>query len=260
MNAIAIIRHSLQQIFGNLGAVLRISILLALIPLALMLALGLAPLFADEAAMQRAIETGSLPWGKFLLFLLVAIATAIWIAVAWHRFVLLEEQPGAVLPAWKGDRMLSYLVASIILILIGIVVAIVISLVVGLILATVLPAPTSMGGFIVVAVIAGLLIGVPIIALIMRIGPILPAAAVGERLGVGGAWEATRGATLTFAGVAVVIILISLGLEFIGARLFGRSVMLAGIWGFAVQWFNLMLGLSIATTIYGHYVQRRPLV
>jgi hypothetical protein len=260
VDAIAIVRHSLKQIFGNLGAVLRISILLALIPLAFMLALGLAPLFADEAAMQRAIETGSMPWGRFLLFLLVAIVTAIWIAVAWHRFILLEEQPGTVLPAWKGDRVWSYLVASIIVILIGIVVTIVISLVMGLILAAILPMPTTMAGLIFVTIIAGLLIGVPIIVVILRIGPILPASAVGERLGVGGAWEATRGSTLTFAGVAVVIILISLALEFIGARVFGRSVMLAGIWGFAVQWFNLMLGLSIATTIYGHYVQRRPLV
>lgn len=49
-----------------------------------------------------------------LVVLLVAVVTGLWIAVGWHRYVLLNEKP-ELLPAFRQDRMIAYFIRSLIL-------------------------------------------------------------------------------------------------------------------------------------------------
>jgi hypothetical protein len=259
MSSIAIFNHSLRQVFGNLPAVLRISLVLSLVPLVAAFALGLQDLFGDPERVRRAMAAGRFPWGAFLLFLLLSAVCAVWIAVAWHRHVLLAEDPGSLLPPLNGDRMLPYVGAVVVLVLIAIPVVIVIGLVGGLILSPFAGNVRSMGGVIVMLVLSTLLIALPIVVIMMRFGSILPAAAVGKRLTLGEAWRATGGATMTIAGVVLMLLVLGLAIDLIARQLFAPGSTPAVVWGFLLQWFNVIFGLSIATTIYGHYVEHRPL-
>ena len=36
--------------------------------------------------------------------------------------------------------------------------------------------------------------------------------------------------------------------------------LIASAWSFVSQWIVIMVGVSILTTLYGHYVEERPLV
>ena len=90
--------------------------------------------------------------------------------------------------------------------------------------------------------------------------PLLPAAAIGESLGVKAAWAATAqisGAVL----VAVLILAISaigIGLVIVFG-LFPISISLGMAMIAVLQWAYSMVGISILTTVYGISVQGRSL-
>ena len=42
--------------------------------------------------------------------------------------------------------------------------------------------------------------------------------------------------------------------------IFDRIPVVSIIWDIAVTWLVTMVGVSILTTLYGHYIQKRPLV
>jgi len=172
-----------------------------------------------------------------------------WVAVAWHRYVLLEETSGPV-PPFHGKRMLAYFFTAL---GIGLAVGLVAGLVIGLVgLLTFNLMPLF---FVAVFVI---LVGA--IWVFYRLSPLLPAAAIGESLGVKAAWAATAqisGAVL----VAVLILAISaigIGLVIVFG-LFPISISLGMAMIAVLQWAYSMVGISILTTVYGISVQGRSL-
>lgn len=260
MDAFAIIGHSLKQVFGNLSAALRISLILSLVPLAASFALGIDGFFRNPEEFQFMLQMGNVPIVSFIVFLLISLVTAIWIAVAWHRYVLLGEAPGAVVPAPNGERMLSYLGSTVILVIIGIVLGFVIGLVGGFILSALFSSVRTMTGVYIAMVVAFVVIALPILVIMTRLSLVLPAAAVGKPLGLGGSWDATRGTTGTIVVVVIVLALASLALQYIGAKILPAGSIGLMIWTFVLQWLSVIVGLSVATTLYGHYVERRPLM
>ena len=192
----------------------------------------------------------------FGLAVLVAILPAafgfLWAAVAWHRFVLLEEVPGIV-PALRGDRIGSYLWAWVRLIgpilLVGLVVAFIGSAIAAV--AAALGSP---------ALAALLLFGLNVLAVYgtLRFSLVLPAAAVGRSMGVFESWARTKEARDAILVAAALLAVLN---GVIGAA--GGALGLAGSAGtvlsLALSWFGFVLGLSILTAIYGHVVEGRPL-
>ena len=102
-----IVRHSFAMLFRNFGNALRISvgpILIALV--AGFLILGVFGSNLD--ALPQDIEQGQLPPEiafAVLLILLLFIFVSAWIAVAWHRFILLEDYPGLLPPLGRHKVM-----------------------------------------------------------------------------------------------------------------------------------------------------------
>ena len=73
-------------------------------------------------------------------------------------------------------------------------------------------------------------------------------------------WEATRGQTGTILILAVILVAFSIGLQYLASLAFTDpfslpAIVLNGV----VQWFVGMVGVSILTTLYGHFVEGRPL-
>lgn len=257
MKGVSILIHAIGMVLSNLGAALRISAVLMAIQFVLAVVLGVQFIYLgeDRSAMMMA---GTYPYAGAALVMIIQAVSALWIAVAWHRFILREEQPGAVMPTFNGAAMLSYLWGGIIFVLILLVVAIPFGILAGLIAAPMVAAGAATG-----VMIGGLLlfviVWIPVAYVSYRISPILPSAALQARIPLKEAWYATGTSGVAFVVLAVVSVLAVWVIGLPGALLGNFSSFLAFVWAFAVQWAVLLVGASVLTTIYGHYVENRPL-
>lgn len=254
--SLRIFLHSLRQVFGNLGGVLQVSGVLMLVQFGVILTIG-RPMLADETTMRQMMTDGQMPWGRMLISGLVSTVVWLWIVVGWHRFILLNERPRLV-PALNVDRMLGYFGKSL---LIGLIL-LPLALILGFVGGGIASGMVHGGGRLFPALLVmGLLVYVPLATVGMRLGTMLPGAALEPGVPVFSGWEATRGATFTILGVVILTVFFASALDFIGARLFQSPMSVpALVYGLVTQWIIAMVGASILTTLYGHYIEKRPLV
>lgn len=175
MKGLQIFTHSLRQVTGNLRAAIKVSGLLYSVQFILAFALG-NTLFADEAAVMAAMETGEFPWTTYLLVLAITLTTSIWIAVGWHRYVLKVEQPG-LLPEFHADRFLGYFGKSLLIGLIVLPLAAILGTVASIVLAPLAQPATSL----LFEVLIGLVVYLPVAVVALRLSAILPGVAFGAK-------------------------------------------------------------------------------
>lgn len=254
--------HALRMILGNFSAAVRISTPIIVMAVVLgWMSVGIAS-HPDAVRMpgggvQIPFEAVSARFGvSFLIALLLAIVGFLWTAVAWHRYTLLEEVPGALMPRWNGGAIRAYLVAGIVLVLLLFAAALVLGIVGGLLSVTLAQAGLPA---MAVAMVFGAVVYVPAVIISYRIAAILPAAAVGRKIGVGDAWRATRGATGALLVLAIITVVFSLAAGAPVAALTRIALPLGLIWQALINWLGMLLGISILTTIYGHFVEKRDL-
>jgi hypothetical protein len=256
MKAFDLLTHAVRQVFGNLGGVIRVTGLLYALQVAVMLIL--AP------TMMLGIRTmGGMALSGFVA-MIVSIILSLWMAVAWHRYILKSELNDSPLPAFRGDRMLSYFGFSLLVGLIIVPVALILMLVVFPLLLPDMSQldPRTMGsaGFQLRIALISLAIYVPIGALLFRLSNVLPSAAIGGELGIGQAWQKTDGSTGTMFALAI---LVALGVFVIDLPV--TLGLIQGYWPVIIwltvsNWVKWIVGISLLTTVYGHYVEGRPLV
>lgn len=258
MQAMEIANDALDSVLGNLKAALRFSI-----PI-LLLNIGLIGLLSYDF-WQVALSGNSFgaqailndPFGTtrvIVIPLLVLVISLYWVTVAWHRFVILDEQPNKILPKLHLGRIWAYVWRLLVL-------AIAIGFVVGVPLAIV---SSMMGGAgkINVADYSQALargpvdvvfnaIGTTLFAYaFMRYSPWLVAAAVGAPIKASTGREATYWArkdifvlAIGYAAVALIGALLGNGFQF-------------GFWpidlsiAFALRWVTFMFSISLLTTLY----------
>lgn len=227
--------HALRMVFGNLEAALRISALLVAAQIVLAMALGSGGV---TAAMLGAIAQ---------------IVLGLWIAVAWHRHILLEEQPAGVLPRLDLPALGRYALAALILGVVLMVVAIPFVFLTGIVAM-----PLAMGGSPVLATIIGFMtLWLPVTYVSLRLAPVLPSAAVGARVPLTEAWYATGTGGAALMNLALICALAGLAVSL--PALMVSDGPLAVVLSVIANWLVLMVGTSLMTTIHGHYVQGRPL-
>lgn len=118
--AFRIIFQAFRMIFGNLGRALRITIGPYLIALCLFMVFSAGLDSAGLLEGRTVIDSSGLPqvsgwvFSIPLVFVLLMLCATIWVAVAWHRFVLLGEFVG-ILPAIKFRLLWSYVSKMILL-------------------------------------------------------------------------------------------------------------------------------------------------
>lgn len=250
--------HSLRQVFGNFGGALRVSAVLYVVlnGIALILLLkvtGFAGLL-DQLALRQAFMTGSFPWWQFGVAVLVEAFGGLWIAVGWHRYVLLNEMPSLV-PTLRLDRIWAYFRRGLWIAIMLIPIGIVFVLLSNLAVRVFQPGPSTFGIFAVILMI----IQLPVGALLFRLSVALPGAALAAQSSVGEAWRATTGEWGTFFGLAVITSVASLLFWPVESFVAGNRI-LAVIWQIGFGWVQLLIGASILTTLYGHYIEKRPLI
>lgn len=181
--------QSVRQGFGNFGAVLRIFLAPAVALVALVHVLGLNFLYVPFNV-TIALQRGQMPWGKVAILALVSQVLFVWVAVAWHRFILKEVRPNWVWPSFTMGQMWAYFRRICWVLLLSFPFFIGIGFLDGLISAFVKSATKAEPGlgttvFVILATI-------PLIALCYRLGTSLPAAAIGQAVSVSEAWSKTR--------------------------------------------------------------------
>ncbi|MEC3860691.1 hypothetical protein VK792_05295 [Mesobacterium sp. TK19101] len=238
------------MIFGDLKTVLRVSI-----PVIVVLAAAIAIFGGTMVTVSDFPADGlALPsLGLMSLFFVAYILAILWMAVAWHRYCLLAEYPGAFLPNFHGDRIAAYFGRMLMLVLIAMVIGGLGSFVIGLVIGT------GSGSFGVVGGALGLTGMLALIWAFQRLSIILPAAAIGEPLTLGEAWAATAPLSMPIIGVLVLLLLFSLamGLAVGALTLIHPAIGMLG--NLIMSWLQTVLGLSILTTLYGVAVQGRDI-
>jgi hypothetical protein len=262
--AFQIIRHAFRMIFGNFGQALRASIGPYVV-----LIVGYLVVFAlvgqSGAFMQLASGVGTLPEGAIGAVILATIGlipftlfVLAWIAVSWHRFILLEEYSG-ILPAVSGRPIWPYVGRSILYgLLIGLL-AVPLAFLAEIITSPFLSS-ASPSGLPLPAVLMFVAVTAVLSFVWFRIGLALPSVAVGKPIAMGAAWSASREMSGTIFGVAVLLMVINGIATLLVNQLNGISPFIGVIVDLAVQWTILMLGVSILTTLYGHLIEKRPLI
>ncbi|MBO6601642.1 hypothetical protein [Boseongicola sp. H5] len=257
-----LLRHVVQQVFGNLGQAARLTLLLTILPYALTVALVTSLAGPDLMAMDQTapgyheeverfeaylLENAGTVLLYVLLLLAVSVISYAWAAVGWHRYVLLEERGGLLLPNWNWSFVGRYLWAAFRIFVIILLIAVAFS-----VLSVVIRAFTespSIFGFLSLGVTIGFL------WVVTRIGLILPSAALGKPMGLGESWSLTRPVSgailLPIIVIPIVFALLNGVLQFV--PLIGLVLV------FFVLWLQLLVNLALMTTLYGNLVEGRAL-
>lgn len=255
-----LLRHVVQQVFGNLGQAAHLTLALFLAPLVGFFALGRSM----GMGLSGSIGGGTVAMG--LLLILGTVVAYCWAAVGWHRYVLLQETGNRALPPWHGARIWAYFGRAF---LVGVVV--VVAVVGGGIVVGIAVAVTQSASLAIVMGI-GLVFGASWVA--TRIGLVLPAAALGAPMTIGESWAVTRPVASQIL-LPLIVVALALGVTQQAIVLvFGQTVSPAGfgmmqdhtilslpgqIVNAAVTWVQILINLALMTTLYGNLVEGRQL-
>lgn len=251
MLGLNLIIHALKMLFHDFWMLVRLTFL--------PLSIGFAILFGMVFTMSAAGvfdfnpgETGSGgPDGRVVLAAILGAVifafTFFWAAVGWHRYVLLGETPAGLVPSPNLAMINFYFWASVRLVLMLLVLMIPVLLLIFLLMG-------SFGMDLATGRVLTFLLMVPVSAVLFRLAVVLPGAAVGKPMSLGDGWQATSGHFSTF----IVVALASMAINQLSGIAFGGGI--AGlIIGAVLSWLSLVVGISVLTTLYGYFVERRAL-
>jgi len=166
----AIFSHSIGMVFRNFGQVFRITLGPALVA---GIAMGSTYSLSTKIMSQPGATSSGQAFLLGFLFLVIMWICLLWVTVAWHRFVLLEEYPLGLLPKFQLDRITAYFGT---LFAIGLVTGLPVIAVVFLLGQLSGPGPSGEAmifGLMAIAMFCGL-----------RLSLTLPAAAIGKPLSI----------------------------------------------------------------------------
>jgi hypothetical protein len=249
--------HSVRQVFGNLEGALRVSAVLTVLQIIVTFTIG-QEMLMGPAEFEQAIRSGTASMGNYAIALLLLLLLSLWIAVGWHRYVLKNEVP-AFVPRLYLDRIMGYFGKSI---LIGLLLLPVIFLMGTLVAFAFGPAALQQGQpqTFSLGTLILLLLYVPVGTIAMRLSAALPGVAMEPGVSAFAGWRATTGQTWTVMGVVLLSVIGAMLLGLPNMFLFAPGSVPGLIWQVVTQWVTVMVGASILTTLYGHYVEGRPLV
>lgn len=239
MKGLQIFMHSVRQVLGNLVPALQVSAVL----------FGVQQVFVILLGGRGSADNMVLG----IVGMLVIAATSLWIAVGWHRYVLLNEQP-SIVPPVHMDRLVAYLIKTVIIV----VILIIPSIVTVLVLGPLAPKLAMSGGMFALTLVSGV-ITVPLFTLFLMFSPALPGTAVSGQSGLNAAFNATKGDWVQMFVLAAAVMLLQVAAAILGLYVFSKIPMGLMVWNIVSGWFVTMVGISVITTLYGHYMENRAL-
>ncbi|MDQ2092007.1 hypothetical protein NO357_19065 [Marimonas arenosa] len=236
----------------NPGTTLRLTVLPWMVGMAvafalfqLMAGLDLTAALPGQLS-QVAALTGYLPALVISLFVFCMIGA--WVAMSWHRHILLREEAVAVLPKNNSESFDGYFDAVMKFALLSLVIFLMIKfLLVPLVPVLGLGGP---GGKIISIGINALLV-----AIVLRHGLVLPGAAIGKPIAMDESWQATSGYSGPIYAVALCITLfVDLAGQLPAGNLAGVALQITAAWA------GLILAVGVLTVLYGVRIQGRRMI
>lgn len=250
-----IITHSFGLVFRNFGNALKVSvgpIIIASVLLYLTILLtGFTPAWAATSIML-----GRLP-GSLVAIVAVAAAVylfvATWIAVAWHKFILVEDYPG-LLPALSVPTVMAYIGKSFVIGMLLLLALVPMLFVAGLVLGLLGLTQNAMA-----TVVIGFVLGLLLTYLWLRIAMVLPGVAISKSMTNREAWAVTAPMSDDIFGASAILVAVNTVISFAADYLLPTGLVYYAVI-VVINWFTMMVGISLLTTLYGHLVEKRPLV
>ena len=239
-----IFKKSVGQIYYNLGDAIRLTGLLWTVGYII----SLFPTFLWSAEMPPELGNSLI----FAITMAINLICMMWIAVLWHRFMLLEENIDSIVPRWSGGLVWSYIKTAFI---VGLIIVLA-SVVPFLIFSYFSPLFFGISVWLGYAILA--ILGLLIYYFSLRISLVLPAVAIEKPITIGDSWRITQPASAAILVASMILVLFSILLQTPFGTLSAGSVINL-ILSFITGWISVMLGVSILTTLYGHLVENRPL-
>lgn len=263
--ATELIIHTLRLIFNNLRQALHITI-----PGFVALVLVFFAVFAVSGMMS-----GTRPGPMFVVAMLIAFPVLLMIfsavAVAWHRYVLLDEEPSGLFPLKLDRNAWQYLLRSfaigLLMLLVLIVPVMIMGAFAGNMANNLLSDGASRTDFIAIS-FPLLLLLIPAMYVFTRLAISLPAKALGrEEFGLFDGWKASAQMSGSIWWLVIITGTISWLVDTILTLPFQSMTppfavdppMIITIVSFAWQWFAFMFSICIITTLYGICVEGREI-
>lgn len=245
-----LLQHVVRQVFGNLGQAARLTVIPLLLPTLLTIimvyyavavfGINLIWFYNDLDIIIPMAIVGVIFWLYFVA----------WAAVGWHRFILLEEFATGIFPKWHNSLIQTYTGRTIFLVFIMVIIGFVAGFVAGFAMRIV-----DASWFNFIATVA-MNLGFSWFAL--RIGLILPAAAIGKKMALGESFNATRPvSTDILVPIFVIALVVALTDQITTIAL--PVGLASSIITIIFAWFQVLLNLSLLTTLYGTQVEGRAL-
>ena len=251
-----IFTHSVRMVFENLIPALRISGLLYLVYM-LVNAYFLINYADDISALQQNMADGFMPMAlpsglvtTMALNFVVGLVTSLWIAVLWHRFILLAQIPEMVVPPLYFDMIMRYLGKTIQLALMLVVFGVLFGMLLGVAIGPFL-GPFGLS-------IPLILLGV-LLYLSYRLGLVFPAIALSESMPFSVSWQNTKSASGAIAQLAVIAVVFAIIIQIPSNMNNDSTSIINLIYSYVVGWIAMMIGISVLTTLYGIYIEGREI-
>ena len=213
-------------------------------------------------------------------WMIVMVIIPLWIAIAWHRFILNDENSTRFIPRFYGKNIWKYfwtfvciaLVAFVPILCVIIILEVfnlsdfVVYMLVDFDLFSYRSDMEARTGYSLGSAVGPfkqldyftllIVFNVFYFYFCYRLCTCLPARAIGLSSGLKFSWNTTKGHHSTLIGVSVVIVIINGLHSLIVHYLFEDSFLLL-IWSIFSNWIIIMLNISILTTIYEYFVEKR---
>ena len=258
----------LRQVFINWKVALRLSWFWLLLFFAMVVAL------AGTIAVEMQADPQNLA-GPGLLFLLLLIAFVFIgavgfsaIAIGWHRWVLRDEEPDRFFVVRQGWPILAYVWRALVIGIIAVLCLLLPFALYTMIFTAAMTgdaadAPVRVG---LASTVFGLLLGTLATWIVLRIGLVLPAVAVGEQLTFGESFRQTAPIAGPLAVTALCVTVfqaIPTLLDLLTGGMAGPSSPVLAVVTMAAlavfSWINFFVSFGILTVAYGHTVEGRPI-
>lgn len=182
--------------------------------------------------------------------LAVSIVAGLWVAVAWHRYVLLAENPQGWIPRWNKSACIAYFVQGLKLVLLFSFLLILLLMLL-YVAGSLISVPINP----FVGYLFALVFGALSISVFLRVSLVFPAAAIGRHLTLKDSWIATGPYRSPIFLLSGIIGFFTLNLQKISEAL-GANMFMSSI-DFLLNILIALWTLSIMTTLYGGIIEDR---
>ncbi|MDU8926059.1 hypothetical protein RXV86_01540 [Alisedimentitalea sp. MJ-SS2] len=252
MQGFSVVFFAFWAMVSNLGATLRLTVLPWLIVVAIVFSMLELTLGAGSRVFE-VLELGSVLSMPSMLPVLVlsnfvAFIIGCWVGVSWHRHILLREQTFGVLPRRNSEAFKDYFPAALKFAALAFAILLMIN---WLMIPLVSQLGFEGGG----GKIVSILINSLLVTLVLRLGLVLPAAAIGQPISMEDSWDATRG----YSGPVFAVALFIVQLVDLTRMLHCRSIAEC-LLHFIGNWAGMVLMLGALTVLYGVRIQGRRMI